>query len=519
MVVVAAEGEALPLLQRVDEHVNSKERVHRVDANKSYDGSVISVSRSPQQETKSRPPVLNFFELVYQRVLSSPTHFCIGEQKSFQVSATETSQQRRTIPNVRSLFWKILLIGSLMTAALVYYGRGSITIVPTEEEWSLLQQYYGPGLWMWDLPHRASAQWSDAMASATTDLVQRLRRAQQLADVAQEELNSDESVEDSAIGDVAPPAANRDPNLRRKNRVLKHDDTEANDEKHHHHDSQESDSLPVGCETTIVLIRHCEKGSVAEHCAFTGYERSVYLATLFGGVDGKYPAPAYIFAEAPIARHSRQKMNFREVETVGPLSVATNVKVDDSYTDETLYDLAHRLKREIKRGTLCGQVVVIVWKHSLIGELAHWLGCGPHQGCPIDYSGKTFDQLWQIRYIYTNLWNHSTHKKRFIKHPNIPYWNVFGSLQYENFDPLAFSKRYGDAYRPHRDADRLPSSLEELDDTDGFRDALKYGTNDWEDEVVAYPERKYSTDTAGWKMTMVGLPKPSSRDDDVKENP
>ena len=27
----------------------------------------------------------------------------------------------------------------------------------------------------------------------------------------------------------------------------------------------------------VVLMRHCEKSTVTEHCAYDGYERSVYL--------------------------------------------------------------------------------------------------------------------------------------------------------------------------------------------------------------------------------------------------
>jgi hypothetical protein len=88
---------------------------------------------------------------------------------------------------------------------------------------------------------------------------------------------------------------------------------------------------------------------------------------LFGDDDShvstrsRYPLPSYIFAESPIARHSQHKMNFREVETVGPL-VAKVMRHDqktknhhhhhrylmavvyDSYADETLYDLAHTFK-------------------------------------------------------------------------------------------------------------------------------------------------------------------------------
>jgi len=55
------------------------------------------------------------------------------------------------------------------------------------------------------------------------------------------------------------------------------------------------------------------------------------------------------------------------------------------------------------------------------------------QGCPYDYRGKEFDQVWQIKYVYRKFQN--THRKA---------WSVFGSAQQEDFDPLAFSKASGD---------------------------------------------------------------------------
>jgi hypothetical protein len=87
---------------------------------------------------------------------------------------------------------------------------------------------------------------------------------------------------------------------------------------------------PEGCESTVVIIRHCEKGSVREHCAHIGFERAVYLATQFGfDKSERWPAPSFIFAEGPGQRRSQRKMNFREMETVGPLADKVGVKVDD----------------------------------------------------------------------------------------------------------------------------------------------------------------------------------------------
>lgn len=61
----------------------------------------------------------------------------------------------------------------------------------------------------------------------------------------------------------------------------------------------------------------------------TGYERSVYLATLFGDGNERWPSPSYIFAESPGFRSAKMKMNFREIETVGPVAQKAGVPVDD----------------------------------------------------------------------------------------------------------------------------------------------------------------------------------------------
>jgi hypothetical protein len=83
-----------------------------------------------------------------------------------------------------------------------------------------------------------------------------------------------------------------------------------------------------GCEATVILVRHCEKGSIREHCSYTGYERSVYLASLFGDDNERWPAPSAIFAENP---GRKKKMNFREIELVGPTSMKLNGAYDALY--------------------------------------------------------------------------------------------------------------------------------------------------------------------------------------------
>jgi len=260
--------------------------------------------------------------------------------------------------------------------------------------------------------------------------------------------------------------------------------------KHHKHSNADKETnkaqhVQEGCESTVLILRHCEKGSIKEHCAYQGFERSVYLASLFGDTtESRWPLPTAIFAQAPVARENQHKMNFREVETVGPLALLAGVKVDDSYTDDTLHELGRDILRATAAGHLCGQTVVVVWKHSRIAHLARALGCGPEQGCPVDYSGHSFDAVWQVRSVYRH-WPHSS-SKRFVKsiRKERPEWKVFGSVQYQQFDPLAVSKQFGD-YPPGG----TPAS------------------GNWQALQVEYPERQKNSDTAGWQMKHVGLPR------------
>jgi hypothetical protein len=177
---------------------------------------------------------------------------------------------------------------------------------------------------------------------------------------------------------------------------------------------------------------------------YIGLERSVYLASLFGDQGERWPSPSFIFAEGPDGRANPEKRNYREIETVGPLSIKTGTEIDASFNSDTSKDLVNHLATMLKEGEMCGKVALIVWKHSEIGKLARRLGCGTEQGCPIDYHGKSFDEIWQLRYVYNFQTDgggatqfHGKHKKHKNK------WQVFGSVQAEEFDPLSFSKQQG----------------------------------------------------------------------------
>lgn len=245
-------------------------------------------------------------------------------------------------------------------------------------------------------------------------------------------------------------------------------------------------SLRTGCETTVLLLRHCEKGSVAEHCAYDGFERSVYLADAVFGY--RWPYPSAIFVENPGRRRNPNRLNFREVETVGPLAQRSNVTVDDYYSNDNVRDLTKGMLGAIQSGLWCGKVVVIVWKHSSIAHIGRLLGCGPMQGCPLDYHGKSFDQVWQLKFVYRE-WIHSEHKHRFGPTGKQPNWKVFGSVQDERFDPLMVSYQHGD----------YP------------RGGTQVGGR-WRADMFQFPERHSANDTAGWESKRVPIEKspPSS---------
>jgi len=353
------------------------------------------------------------------------------------------------------------VVGSCLAVALlllVGLSGTDVATFPTRDELELAQRYGvdGGGLFRGGIA--------------------RLRRAQRLADGSRAAyLGAAVSPDSAAASAVLLPASVRETRMTSGLDRAVQKITEGEHGKAAEHYVEP----PEGCEATVVIVRHCEKGSVREHCAQIGYERSVYLATLFGDDHERWPAPSYVFAQSPGARNNKRKLNFREIETVGPVAEKFGLDIDDSYSDKNINGLARQLLTFLQTGKMCGKVTLISWKHSNIGHLANHLGCGPSQGCPIDYSGRSFDDTWHLKYVYDRP-DHSSRKS--LKLPRDPEWRVFGSVQREGFDPLAFSKTAGD----------YPSG------------GTSHGSR-WKKAEVDYPERKSTSDKSVWKESRVGF--------------
>jgi len=220
----------------------------------------------------------------------------------------------------------------------------------------------------------------------------------------------------------------------------------------------------AGCEANVILIRHCEKQSLVddsewahENCNAVGFRRAEYLATLFGDdASDRWPSPDCLFAQSPNRRHSRLLQQFetraealefppnrrhmkvlREVQTLGPLSTKFNIPIVSDYTNQNVDQLTESILGDLRKGKMCGKLVVICWDHSDMPDLAQKLGCGPFNGCPIQYNAMDYDSVWLINFSFQPHGKTDLSRK---PESEAAVWQVFGTVVKQDYDPLRFQK-------------------------------------------------------------------------------
>lgn len=208
-----------------------------------------------------------------------------------------------------------------------------------------------------------------------------------------------------------------------------------------------------GCVATILLFRHCEAGIAREHCGYMGNLRSEYIATLFGNTpSNRWPAPDYIYAMSAGERHNEYVKNWREIETVQPLSKKVNINIDETYGFPEKKKFVDHLYSKLRKGEMCDKLILISWKHHDIPHFAHSLGCGPENGCPMTFGEYDYDTVWQMTYSYHRekyapyvVEDTTAHGLKKEKKPwgLFPQWFVYGTIQQEEFDPLEYAKSNG----------------------------------------------------------------------------
>jgi hypothetical protein len=213
-------------------------------------------------------------------------------------------------------------------------------------------------------------------------------------------------------------------------------------------------TIPVGCESTVLVFRHCEDlgGHVryedgTSHCSYLGFQRSVYLATLFGNVsdtNARWPLPSKLYG-----LWNKDGTNKRQFEILRPLSDKAQVDIHMVPFDTANQQVRDDIFNLLSGGQFCNQVVAIAWKHAFIPPLAAALGCDQERGCPIQYGDYDFDTVWELQYVYKpeqlraypigqSVWIH--HNKSLVQG-----WKVFGSVTNENFDALEFKRKTYDS--------------------------------------------------------------------------
>jgi hypothetical protein len=230
-------------------------------------------------------------------------------------------------------------------------------------------------------------------------------------------------------------------------------------------DLSSSSSLLAGCESTILILRHCEKEgpSVADnhgnqHCSYLGQERAHFLPSLFG-VD-KWPFPSLLYA---LSDDRGGHVNDREIETLTPLANKLGLEINSQFRNNR--DMTEDYFTQVSSGNLCGQTTVVSWEHSVIPDLAQTLGC---TDCPGVFP-EQYDPVWQLKFVYNVLGTNIVQehhdavsikkgkkqvhgdrklKKKRQSHSNSnssrPQWTVFSTVTSQNFDPLKFSHISGD---------------------------------------------------------------------------
>jgi hypothetical protein len=243
-----------------------------------------------------------------------------------------------------------------------------------------------------------------------------------------------------------------------------------------------ANKLKPGCESTLVIIRHCEKEGPAvedeegdQHCSYIGHERAHFLPTLFG--PHHWPVPKLLYALAP---GRGNWINYRELETLTPLAMKYGLPIHSEFSNNE--GLVEDYFTKLATGEMCGAMALVSWKHSMIGELAEFLGC---PDCPPNFPETSYDEVWQIKFVYnvietevydenaaTDIFDSTSdsssskvtiitdgtegggrrqlrqvkRKKKVAKHdPAIKrLWSVFSTRTSENYDPLKFSNMVGD---------------------------------------------------------------------------
>jgi broad specificity phosphatase PhoE len=143
-------------------------------------------------------------------------------------------------------------------------------------------------------------------------------------------------------------------------------------------------------DTTILIIRHAEKGFYGSELSAEGKVRAGKLADYFTHctVDDKAVKLDHLFATEDSDNSKRPRL------TLEPLSKATGLSINDKYKNRQYEKLAAHIKKKCQGGQ-----VLICWHHGTIPELLTALGASPETVLPAGkWPDKEYNWVVQLRF-------------------------------------------------------------------------------------------------------------------------
>jgi hypothetical protein len=141
----------------------------------------------------------------------------------------------------------------------------------------------------------------------------------------------------------------------------------------------------------VVLLRHAEepKDDSSNHLSETGYTRAKLLPKLFKThpVLKNLGTPVALFG----AGAKNKDSSIRSIETLAPLSLDLEIPINDSFKRDDFRALSENINTN---PAYEGQVVVVVWQHKILTEIAEKIGLKK----PPTYPSGHFDRIWIVTY-------------------------------------------------------------------------------------------------------------------------
>lgn len=133
----------------------------------------------------------------------------------------------------------------------------------------------------------------------------------------------------------------------------------------------------------VVILRHGEKPKAGDNLTCQGENRARKLPAM---IARKFGRPDYLYVPTVESRGDRT-VHARMFQTVTPLAIRHDLAINSRFSGRETDALAKDVMQ--KKG-----LVLLVWNHTAIGQLAQSLGATP----PANWRGWDYDTIWVITY-------------------------------------------------------------------------------------------------------------------------